>query len=153
MSSQLILESPPTQQGFNDQAKVSPSNFNTDHQPLLSLPQQQKVQSKLSEADLATYIKAKTCQKYAADQIVQPADENIVEASVAEENHSSSSDDDCCSAADENDEILQAASTSPKTLKQNDSLFNGGSQELQMGSSRDCQLQRGSKLQQLLSLN
>lgn len=70
MSSQLILESPPNQDAYGDnqnnqQEKISPSNFSQPDKALITVPQQQRIQSKLSEGDIASYMKAKNCQKYA----------------------------------------------------------------------------------------
>lgn len=120
MSAQFILESPPTQNAYGGQEqkqeKVSPSNFGQPEKALLSVPQQQRIQSKLSEGDIASYIKAKNCQKYAEQQQIN-AEEKIVEASIGEENHSSeeAEQNSCCSAVDEEDEILREGTTSPST--------------------------------------
>jgi hypothetical protein len=65
VSNSLVLESSPsTNTASNHQIKQSPEKDQL-HLPQIAPPQ--KVQSKLSEDDLANFMKAKHAQKFAAD--------------------------------------------------------------------------------------
>ena len=80
VSNSLVLESSPsTNTASNHQIKQSPEKDQL-HLPQIAPPQ--KVQSKLSEDDLANFMKAKHAQKFAADQ----AQGQIAEVSIAQEN-------------------------------------------------------------------
>ena len=78
VSNSLVLDSPPsTNTASNHQLKQSPEKEEL-HLPKLA---PQKIQTKLSEDDLQSFLKAKHAQKFAADQ----AQGQIAEASQGEE--------------------------------------------------------------------
>ncbi len=110
MSNSLILESPPsTNTASNHQVnKQNPIEKDVHLPPIVAPP---KLQNKLSEDDVADFMKHKHAQKFAADQ----GQGGIAEASIAEENEDF--DDNHRAEDTDHDDLSEGDESTPHAQK------------------------------------